>query len=87
MTAPRGGSAGPPPGGQHGGGGVPSAVRGAVLGSFALCGALGILIATSVGGRVFDLWMPGGPFVLMGMINSLVLAFAIYVSLQARKSG
>jgi hypothetical protein len=58
---------------------APAAVRGAVLGSFALCGALGILIATSMGGRLFDLWMPGGPFVQMGIINTLVLAGAIYV--------
>jgi MFS family permease len=58
---------------------APAAVRGAVLGNFALCGALGILIATSVGGRLFDLWMPGGPFALMGIINTLVLAGALYV--------
>jgi MFS family permease len=58
---------------------APAAVRGAVLGSFALCGALGILICTSLGGRLFDLWMPGGPFVQMGVINALVLAGAVYV--------
>ena len=58
---------------------APAAVRGAVLGSFALCGAFGILVATSVGGRLFDLWMPGGPFVQMGIINAVVLAGAFYV--------
>ncbi len=58
---------------------APAAVRGAVLGSFALCGALGILVATSIGGRLFDLWTPGGPFVQMGIINALVLTGAIYV--------
>jgi len=58
---------------------APAAVRGAVLGNFALCGALGILIATSLGGRIFDLWQPSGPFLLMGVINTLVLAAAIYV--------
>ncbi len=58
---------------------APAAVRGAVMGNFALCGALGILIATSLGGRVFDLWHPGGPFVLMGIINTLVLLAAIWV--------
>ena len=58
---------------------APAAVRGAVLGSFALCGAMGILIATSIGGRVFDLFAPGAPFVQMGIINTLVLAGAVYV--------
>lgn len=58
---------------------APAALRGAVLGNFALCGALGILVATSLGGRLFDLWMPGGPFVQMGVINALVLAGAFYV--------
>jgi len=58
---------------------APVAVRGSVLGCFALCGAAGILIATSVGGRLFDLWMPGAPYLLMGLINALVLSFAIVV--------
>jgi MFS family permease len=64
---------------------APAAVRGAVLGNFALCGALGILIATSLGGRIFDLWQPSGPFLLMGVINTLVLAAAIYV--RWKRSG
>ena len=64
---------------------APATIRGAVLGLFSLCGAAGILIATSVGGRLFDLWMPGGPFVLMGIVNSVVLAAAIYVRLKTGK--
>jgi MFS family permease len=64
---------------------APATIRGAVLGLFSLCGAAGILIATSVGGRLFDLWMPGGPFVLMGVVNSVVLAAAIYVRLKTGK--
>jgi MFS family permease len=63
---------------------APAAVRGAVLGNFALCGALGILIATSIGGRIFDMWQPGGPFVLMGVINTLVLLAAIWVWWQRK---
>jgi MFS family permease len=63
---------------------APAAVRGAVLGSFALCGALGILVATSMGGRVFDWFAPGAPFVQMGVINALVLAAAIYVRVKTQ---
>lgn len=66
---------------------APPAMRGAVLGSFALCGALGILIATSLGGRLFDLWMPGGPFVQMGVINTLVLLGALWVKYRRRVSN
>jgi MFS family permease len=61
---------------------APAAVRGAVLGCFALCGALGILIATTVAGRLFDLWMPGAPFVQMGIVNAVVLVAAIAVRRQ-----
>jgi hypothetical protein len=43
------------------------------------------LIATSIGGRLFDGWMPGGPFVQMGVINSIVLIAAIYVRLKTGK--
>ena len=61
---------------------APASVRGSVLGCFALCGAAGILIATSIGGRLFDLWMPGAPYLLMGLINVLVLSFAIVVRMR-----
>ncbi len=63
----------------------PRKIRGTVLGSFALFGALGILIATSLGGRIFDHWMAGGPFVLMGVINSIVLLTAIIIRLKTGK--
>ena len=63
---------------------APAALRGAVLGNFALCGAFGILVSTSLGGRLFDLWMPGGPFVQMGVINALVLAGALYVRFRSK---
>jgi MFS family permease len=64
---------------------APKAIRGAVLGLFALSGAFGILVATFVGGRLFDQWMPGGPFVQMGIINSMVLALALYVRVRTGK--
>ncbi|MFQ5634306.1 MAG: MFS transporter [Gammaproteobacteria bacterium] len=58
---------------------APASIRGSILGSYALCGAAGILFATSLGGRLFDLWMAGGPFVQMGIVNTLVLCAAILV--------
>ena len=58
---------------------APTAIRGAVLGMYALSGAAGMLLATLIGGRLFDNWMPGGPYVQMGIINSIILIWAIYV--------
>jgi MFS family permease len=64
---------------------APAPIRGAVLGVYALFGAMGILVATSIGGRLFDLWMSGGPFVQMGIINTIVLTAAIYVRRRTGK--
>ena len=61
---------------------APAQIRGSVLGCFALSGATGLLVATSLGGRLFDLWMAGGPFVQMGIINAAVLTFAIIVRIR-----
>ena len=61
---------------------APAPIRGTVLGSYALFGAFGILIATALGGRLFDLWMPGAPFVQMGIINSMILTAAIIVRIR-----
>jgi hypothetical protein len=41
-----------------------------------------MLIASGVGGFLFDNWTYTGPFLLMAMINAGVLLFAIYVKLR-----
>jgi len=66
---------------------APTAIRGAVLGMFSLSGAAGILLATLLGGRLFDNWMPGGPYVQMGVINSVILIWAIYVRFNSRATA
>jgi MFS family permease len=58
---------------------APASIRGSVLGCYALCGAAGLLFASAIGGRLFDLWMAGGPFVQMGVVNTIVLIAAIVV--------
>ncbi len=58
---------------------APAASRGAVLGVFSLFGALGILVATKVGGHLFDRWSPTGPFVLMAGLNGVLLLWALVV--------
>jgi MFS family permease len=66
---------------------APVAARGAVLGVFGLFGAIGILVATKVGGHLFDAWAPSGPFVLMGGLNALLLGWALLVRRRVRAPG
>jgi hypothetical protein len=52
---------------------------------FSLAGALGVLIISGVGGKLFDVVDPRAPFVLLGLMNLLVLIAALYVSFHARQ--
>jgi len=58
---------------------APKMKRGAIVGVFNLAGALGILISTGVGGRLFDAINPSAPFIFIGFCNVFVALFAIYV--------
>ena len=58
---------------------APVDIRGSVLGVFNLCGSVGILCITLLAGYVFDAWMPGGPLIVVGIINLAVCVLAIMV--------
>jgi MFS family permease len=62
---------------------APLAARGAVIGMFNVSGAVGILISTGIGGRLFDSVAPAAPFAMIGVLAALVTVFAIYVRLTA----
>jgi MFS family permease len=62
---------------------APKLSRGAVVGAFNTCGAIGILVAGGLGGRLFDAIAPSAPFVLIGILNACVMLFAIYVRIKA----
>jgi MFS family permease len=62
---------------------APKAKRGSVVGMFNTCGAIGILVASSIGGRLFDGVGPAGPFILVGAFNAVVLCMAIVVRIVA----
>jgi MFS family permease len=64
---------------------APAAVRGTVIGTFGLSGALGIICLTYAGGQVFDDIGPGAPFVMMGAVNLLVFACALLVRRRQAK--
>lgn len=56
---------------------APDRLRGSVIGVFTLTGAVGILIASVVGGYLFDNWLKTGPFVFFGIISALVMIWAL----------
>jgi MFS family permease len=53
--------------------------RGVVIGGFGLCGTIGIIFSTWVGGIIFDVWMPSAPFVFVGFLTWLVFVYALVV--------
>jgi MFS family permease len=63
---------------------APKAERGSVIGMFNIFGAFGILIITSIGGRMFDSMSPKAPFIIVGIVNALVMLAAIYVRVAFR---
>ncbi len=63
---------------------APDRLRGSVVGLFTLCGAVGILVASIVGGYLFDHWMKTGPFVFFGAISALILVWTL--ALQFRRT-
>lgn len=66
---------------------APVRVRGAVIGFFTLCGALGIMVAAKAGGWLFDHWNPAGPFVLFGVIAAIVCIWAVIQASLGRRAG
>jgi MFS family permease len=58
---------------------APKLKRGAVIGMFNMCGAIGIFVTSGVGGRLFDSIGPYAPFVLVGAMNFCVFLLALVV--------
>ena len=58
---------------------APSDIRGSIIGIFSLCGAFGIMVATGVGGQLFDSWRPQGPFVLFSIFSVIVVVYGLIV--------
>jgi MFS family permease len=58
---------------------APRDVRGAVFGLSSICGSIGILVTTLIGGFLYDSVSRGGPFLLLGSLNLLILLFALVV--------
>ena len=65
---------------------APLAKRGSVMGAFNVAGAIGILLITAVGGRLFDGIAPSAPFVLVGCINVLLFLLCLVVRLKGTQA-
>ena len=61
---------------------APIRERGTVIGFSSFFGAIGILIATAVGGRLFDL-SPAGPFLLIASVNAVLFIASVYILIKA----
>ena len=57
--------------------------RGAVTGMNGLFGSVGILVAASVGGRLFDAYEPWAPFAMMGVAQVVLFVIALVIRIVA----
>ena len=62
---------------------APVRARGSVIATAQMFGAVGILIFTAIGGRIFDAWGPWAPFVAAGIYQSLLLIVALVIRIRA----
>jgi MFS family permease len=62
---------------------APAAERGGVIAMSGWFGALGILLAAVIGGRLFDSWGPFAPFVLAGVVQLAFCAYAVVLRIVA----
>jgi len=62
---------------------APISERGSVIAMNSICGAIGILVFTVIGGRLFDLFAPWAPFVLAGAYQVMLLIVAVIIRIVA----
>jgi len=58
---------------------APAENRGAVIGTFSVFGAVGVLVASGVGGRLFDNIGPGAPFMMVATATGLLAVGALVI--------
>jgi len=64
---------------------APPKERGTVVATSGMFGAVGILFAAAVGGRLFDAFGPAMPFVMVGLIQILLCVCAILILILQRR--
>ena len=66
---------------------APEATRGSVMGFYGFCGSLGIMLASVLGGWLFDHWIGQGPFVMTAVLCLLVVFWSLIVNKKVRKES
>lgn len=66
---------------------APEKGRGAVIGLFSLCGAIGILMIAKVGGILSGMYGAISPFMLVAAANAVVLVLALAVYMLTREKA
>ncbi|OAD00251.1 hypothetical protein MUCCIDRAFT_157005 [Mucor lusitanicus CBS 277.49] len=51
----------------------------AISATYSFIGALGIIVVSKVGGVLFDDWMKGAPFLLLGIGHCLIMLMSVIV--------
>jgi MFS family permease len=64
----------------------PPATRGSISGFWSLCGSLGIMFGSGVGGLLYPL-LPGAPFLIFAVFNAIVAAFATILYVREKVRG
>lgn len=62
---------------------APKRLYGTIVGMFLVMGSLGVILASWVGGQLFDHWSRTGPFTLMGILNLVGLIWALLLRLRS----
>ncbi len=65
---------------------APAENRGAVIGTFSVFGAVGVLVASGVGGRLFDNIGPGAPFMMVASATGLLAVAALLIRFREPSS-
>ncbi|KAI9321487.1 major facilitator superfamily domain-containing protein [Dichotomocladium elegans] len=55
-------------------------IQGSVAGAYSFCGAIGIIIVSKIGGVLFDKFMKGAPFLLLGIGHVICSLFALVLA-------
>ena len=63
---------------------APTETRGSISGFWALCGSLGIMFGSGVGGLLYP-HNPGSPFFIFAVFNCIVATFALILYIQERR--
>jgi MFS family permease len=66
---------------------APARERGTIVATSGLFGAIGILVAAVIGGRIFDSIGPSAPFVMLGLLQLVLCLAAVVVRLKSPGSA